>query len=173
MITLFDIQIMFSDIQIMSKKRKINYYCRFLSRGTSRLTKWIYQERYELLLLKRKQQLNNSLQTTKLISCKLCFQFTVVAICTTQVKKREQKRDSKNRKKIVTKNLLHGDLKPEPQNQLELKVNAFIHLTTKANASLEITRGIYSFSMVIDSFPFFWFENGIIISQKQNSVKNC
>ena len=27
--------------------------------------------------------------------------------------------------------------------------------------------------MVIDSFPFFWFENGIIISQKQNSVKNC
>ena len=69
--------------------------------------------------------------------------------------------------------MLYGDLKPEPQNQLELKVNAFIHLTTKANASLEITRGIYSFSMVIDSFSFFWFENGIIISQKQNSVKNC
>ena len=36
-----------------------------------------------------------------------------------------------------------------------------------------LTRGIYPFSMVIDSFPFFWFENGIIISQKQNSVKNC
>ena len=69
--------------------------------------------------------------------------------------------------------MLHGDLKPEPQNQLELKVNASIHLTTKANASLEITRGIHPFSMVIDSFPFFWFENGIITSQKQNNVKNC
>ena len=26
--------------------------------------------------------------------------------------------------------------------------------------------------MVIDSFPFFCFENGIIITQRQNSVKN-
>ena len=53
------------------RERKINYYSWFLSRGTSRLIKWIYRERYELLLLKRKQQLNNSLQTTelKLISC--------------------------------------------------------------------------------------------------------
>ena len=84
-------------------------------------------------------------------------------------KKKESKKEIlKIEKKIVTKNL-----KPEPQNQLELKVNASIHLTTKANASLEITRGIYSFSMVIDSFPFFWFENGIIIYQQQNSVKNC
>ena len=89
-------------------------------------------------------------------------------------KKKESKKEIlKIEKKIVTKNLLHGDLKPEPQNQLELKVNTSIHLTTKANASLEITRGIYSFFMVIDSFPFFCFENGIIISQKQNSVKNC
>ena len=41
-------------------------YSWFLSCGTSRWTKWIYKERYELLLLKRKQQLDNSLQTTKL-----------------------------------------------------------------------------------------------------------
>ena len=53
------------------RESKINYYSWFLSRGTSRLIKWIYKERYELLLLKRKQQLNNSLQTTKLklMSC--------------------------------------------------------------------------------------------------------
>ena len=48
-------------------------------------------------------------------------------------KKKESKKEIlKIEKKIVTKNLLHGDLKPEPQNQLELKVNASIHLTTKA-----------------------------------------
>ena len=36
-----------------------------------RLIKWTYKERYELPLLKRKHQLNNSLQTTKLklMSC--------------------------------------------------------------------------------------------------------
>ena len=50
---------------------KINHYSWFLSRGTSRLKKWIYKERHELLFLKRKQQLNNSLQTTELriMSC--------------------------------------------------------------------------------------------------------
>ena len=40
--------------------------------------------------------------------------------------------------------------------QLELKVNASIHWTTSGNADNltddEINRGIYSFSMVIDSF---------------------
>ena len=69
--------------------------------------------------------------------------------------------------------MLQGDLKSEPQNQLELKVNTSIRWTTTVNASLEFKRGIYSFSMVIDSFPFFCFENGIIITQRQNSVKNC
>ena len=48
------------------RESKINYYSWFLSRATSPLIKWIYKERYELLLLKRKQQLNNSLQSTKL-----------------------------------------------------------------------------------------------------------
>ena len=40
-------------------------------RGTSRLIKWIYKERYELLILKRNQLLNNSLKATKLklMSC--------------------------------------------------------------------------------------------------------
>ena len=43
------------------RESKINYYSWFSSRGTSRLIKWIYKERYELRLLKIKQQLNNSL----------------------------------------------------------------------------------------------------------------
>ena len=44
-------------------------------RSTSGLVKWIYKERFELLLLKRQQQLNNSLQTTKLklTSCEAPF----------------------------------------------------------------------------------------------------
>ena len=42
------------------RQSKINYYSWFLSGGTSRLIKWIYKERYELLyLLKR----NNNLIT--------------------------------------------------------------------------------------------------------------
>ena len=48
------------------RESAIKYYSWFLSRGTKRLIKWIYRERYELLLLKRKQQLNNSLHTIKL-----------------------------------------------------------------------------------------------------------
>ena len=81
---------------------------------------------------------------------------------------------TRSRAPVVTKNWLQGDLKPEPQNQLELKVNASIQWITTVNASIEFKRYIYiySFSMVIDSFPFFCFENGIIITQRQNSVKN-
>ena len=79
---------------------------------------------------------------------------------------------TRSRAPVVTKNLLQGDLKPEPQNQLELKVNASIQWITTVNASFEFKRYIYSFSMVIDSFPFFCFDNGIIITQRQNSVKN-
>ena len=73
---------------------------------------------------------------------------------------------------VVTKKLLQGDLKPEPQNQLELKVNASIQWTTTVNASIEFKRYVYSFSMLIDSFPFSCFENGTIITQRQNSLKN-
>ena len=45
------------------------------------------------------------------------------AICTTQVKKRVEKRcKEKKKKNKVTKNLLQGDSNPDPKNQLELKV---------------------------------------------------
>ena len=51
-----------------------------------------------------------------------------LAICTTQVKKRVKKRFKKKAKKNkITRNLLQRDSNPDPQNQLELKVNAYIH----------------------------------------------
>ena len=53
----------------VKEKVKSTIYSWFVSRGTSRLKKWNYKARYELLLLKRRQQLNNSLQTTKLKLC--------------------------------------------------------------------------------------------------------
>ena len=69
------------------RESKINHYNWFLSRGTSRLIKWIYKERYELLLLKRKQQLNNSLRTTKLklMSCWAPFIFGISYECRTPI----------------------------------------------------------------------------------------
>ena len=56
--------------------------------------------------------------------------------------KKENKKEKKNK---VTKNLLQGDSNLDPPNTLELKMNASIHWNTSV-------RGIYSFSMVIDSF---------------------
>ena len=50
----------------------------------------------------------------------------LLAICTTQVKKRVKNK--------VKKNLLQGDSNPDPQNQLELKVNTSIYWTTSENA---------------------------------------
>ena len=69
------------------RERKINSYSWFLGRGTSRLIKWIYREICELLLLKRKQQLNNSLQTTelKLISCWSPFKRGISYECRTPI----------------------------------------------------------------------------------------
>ena len=55
----------------------------------------------------------------------------LLAICTTQVKKRVKK---KKKKKKVTKNLLQGDSNLDPPNALELKVNASIHWTTSVMA---------------------------------------
>ena len=46
-------------------------------------------------------------------------------------KKEILRKDKKNK---VTKSLLQGDSNPDPQNQLELKVNASIHRTTSLNA---------------------------------------
>ena len=42
-----------------------------ITAGTSRLIKWIYKERYKLLLLQRKQHFHYGLQTTKrkILSC--------------------------------------------------------------------------------------------------------
>ena len=61
----------------------------------------------------------------------------LLAICTTQVKKRVKKERKKNK---VTKNLLQGDPNPDHQNQLELKFNTSVHWTTSAktdNLSLQ------------------------------------
>ena len=41
----------------------------------------------------------------------------------------------KENKNKVTKNLLEGDSNQDPQNQLQLKVNASIHWTTPVNAN--------------------------------------
>ena len=57
----------------------------------------------------------------------------LLAICTTQVKKRAKKRFLKKKKNEVTKNLLRGDSNPDHQNQLELKVSASIHWTTSVS----------------------------------------
>ena len=75
--------------------------------------------------------------------------FNLLAICTTQVKKRFFKKRKKNQ---VTKNFLQGDSNPDHQNQLELKVNAYQLDHLRKGRQLEFKRGIYSFSMVIDSF---------------------
>ena len=50
------------------------------------------------------------------------------------------------------KNWLQGDLKPEPQNQLELKVNASIQWITTVNASIEFKRYIYIYIYI----PSLW-----------------
>ena len=51
----------------------------------------------------------------------------LLAICTAQVKKRVKKRFKKKKKNKATKNFLRRDLNPDPQNQLELRFNTFIH----------------------------------------------
>ena len=54
---------------------------------------------------------------------------------------------------MVTKNCLQGDSSPGPQNLLKPNFNASIYWTTLVNADkVEFKRGIYSFSVVIDSF---------------------
>ena len=65
MVALFDIQIMSSDIQIMSK-RKLYQLLQLILKSRHKPINKMDLQIYELLLLKRKQQLNNSLQTTML-----------------------------------------------------------------------------------------------------------
>ena len=68
--------------------------------------------------------------------------------------KKERKKEilKKEKKNKVTKNLLLGNSNPDPQNQLEIKnqLNPLDHLCKRWQC--EFKRGIYSFSMVIDSF---------------------
>ena len=62
------------------------------------------------------------------------YHIMLPATCATQVKKSKKgilKTENKNK---VRKNLLQGVLNPDPQNQLELKVNASIHWTMSVNA---------------------------------------
>ena len=60
--------------------------------------------------------------------------------------KRESEQEIlKKEKNKVAKNLLQGESNPDPQNQLELKVNASTHWPTSVNT-------VYSFSTVIGSF---------------------
>ena len=49
----------------------------------------------------------------------------------------------KKEKKKVTKNLLQGDSNPDPQNQLERKVDATIHCTTSVNADSTSLKKVY------------------------------
>ena len=59
------------------------------------------------------------------------YHIMLLAICTTQVKKRMKneilKKENKNK---VARNLLQGDSNPDPENQLELKGNASIRWAT-------------------------------------------
>ena len=52
------------------------------------------------------------------------------AICTTQVKKRVERRCKEKKKNKFTKNLLQGDSNQDPENQLELKVRTSIDRTS-------------------------------------------
>ena len=83
------------------------------------------------------------------------YHIMLLAIYTAQVKKRVKK-DFKKRKiySKFTKNWCQGDSNPDPQNQLELKVNASHYPQDHSGKcrQFEFKRGIYSFSMVIDSF---------------------
>ena len=56
---------------------------------------------------------------------------------------------TRSRAPVVTKNWLQGDLKPEPQNQLELKVNASVQWITTVNASIEFKRYIYIYIFLL------------------------
>ena len=64
----------------------------------------------------------------------------LLAICTTQVKKRVKK---EKRKKKITKNFIQGDSNPEPQNTLKLKMNASIHWYTSVNANNYSIKVVY------------------------------
>ena len=59
---------------------------------------------------------------------------------TKESKKEILKTGKKNK---VTKNLLQEDWHPDPQDQLELKLNASIHWTTSVNADNSSLKEVY------------------------------
>ena len=62
----------------------------------------------------------------------------LLAICNTQVKKKVKKRFEKTKKKKRSaRNLLEEDSNPDPQNQLELRVNASTTSVNSVNWSLK------------------------------------
>ena len=63
----------------------------------------------------------------------------LLALCTTQVKKRFLKKE----KKLGYEKLLQEDSNPDPQNQLELKVSASFHCTTLVNADNLSLKEVY------------------------------
>ena len=73
------------------------------------------------------------------------FAFNLPHYVTSYMHHTGKKENKKEKKNNVTKNLLQGYSNPDPPNTLGLKMKASIHWTTSV-------RGIYSFSMVIDSF---------------------
>ena len=64
----------------------------------------------------------------------------LLAICTTQVKKRVKR---KRKKEKVTKNVLQGNTNPDPPNTLELKTNASIHWITSESAKTKRLKEVY------------------------------
>ena len=58
-------------------------------------------------------------------------------------KKESEKDIKKKRKKKVEQHFLQGDSNPNPQNQLELKVNSSIHWTTLVNAGNASLKEVY------------------------------
>ena len=70
------------------------------------------------------------------------YHIMLLAICTTQVKKKESKNKNEKKNK-VTKNLLQGDSNPDPPNTLGLKLNTSIHWTTLVSADNSSLKEVY------------------------------
>ena len=82
---------------------------------------------------------------------------------------------TRSRAPVVTKNWLQGDLKPEPQNQLELKVNASIQWITTVNASIEFKRYIYIYIYIFLLYGDWQFSLFLLWKWNNNSseTKQC
>ena len=59
----------------------------------------------------------------------------------TNASKKESKEEKEKNK--VTKNMLQGDLNPDPPNTLELQMDASIHWTTSVNTEITCLKEVY------------------------------